>query len=157
MQYKAQFLNALKLAALAIVPSADIDIENSSTMQEIMTEVRRQFIIEKPLPKGMVEGFLQRLYKRNRAVYHRHWTLHGPKSKPDDCSSAAWSQLVDYWQSMEGNAQCERNKANASAKKGKPVSFPTMASSCVYPCNDVYAWANIGNPMPHNAFDWVEF
>lgn len=72
MQYKAQFLNALKLAALAIEPNADIDVHNPATMQEIMKEVRRQFIIEKPLPEGMVAGFLQRLYKRNRSLYHRH-------------------------------------------------------------------------------------
>ena len=129
VQYKAQFLNALKLAALAIVPDADIDIKNPSTMQEIMKEVRRQFIIEKPLPEGMVAGYLQRLYKRNRAVYHRHWTLHGDKNKPDDCSLAAWSQLVDYWQSTEGNKQCERNKANASTKKCAPVSYPALAYS----------------------------
>ena len=130
VKYKAQFLNALKLAALAIVPNADIDIKNTAKMQEIMNEVGRQFIIEKPLPKGMVAGVLQRLYKRNRAVYHRHWTLHGEKSKPDDCSSAAWSQLVDYWQSMEGNKECARNKANASAKKCAPVSFSPLVS-CV--------------------------
>jgi hypothetical protein len=123
VQYKAQFMNALKLAALAIVPNADIDVKNTSKMQEIMREVRRQFIMEKPLPEGMVAGYLQRLYKRNRAVYHRHWTLHGSKNKPDDCSSAAWSQLVDYWKSKEGNKECERNKANASAKKSAPVSF----------------------------------
>ena len=126
VQYKTQFLNALKLAALAIVPNADIDIKNPSTMHEIMKEVRRQFIIEKPLPEGMVAGFLQRLYKRNRAVYHRHWTLHGDESKPDDCSLAAWSQLVDYWKSREGHKECERNKANASAKKCAPVSFPAL-------------------------------
>ena len=72
IQYKSHFLNALKLAALSLVPNADIDVKNQSTMQEIMNEVKRQFIIEKPLPEGMVEGFLQRLYKRNRAVYHRH-------------------------------------------------------------------------------------
>ena len=131
VQYKGQFLNALKLAALAIVPDADIDIKNPSTMEEIMKEVRRQFIIEKPLPEGMVAGFLQRLYKRNRAVYHRHWTLHGPESKPDDCSSAAWSQLVDYWQSTEGTKECERNKVNASAKKSASVSFLARASSCL--------------------------
>jgi hypothetical protein len=65
-------------------------------MQEIMKEVRRQFITEKPLPEGMVKGYLQRLYKRNRAVYHRHWSLHGDERKPDDCSLAAWSRLVDY-------------------------------------------------------------
>ena len=128
VQYKTQFLNALKLAALAIVPHADIDIKYPSTMQEIMTEVRRQFVIEKPLPEGMVAGFLQRLYKRNRAVYHRHWTLHGDESKPDDCSSAAWSQLIDYWKSREGNKECERNKANASAKKCAPVRFPALDS-----------------------------
>ena len=126
VQYKAQFLNALKLAALAIVPNADIDIKNTSTMQEIMKEVKRQFIIEKPLPEGMVAGFLQHLYKRNRAVYHRHWSLHGDKSKPDDCSSAAWSQLVDYWHSLEGNKECERNKANASAKKCASVSITAL-------------------------------
>ena len=50
VQYKAQFLNALKLAALALVPNAAIDIKNPQTMQEIMQEVKRQFIIEKPLP-----------------------------------------------------------------------------------------------------------
>lgn len=122
VQYKAQFLNALKLAALAIVPNADIDTKNPSTMQEIMKEVRRQFIIEKPLPEGMVEGYLQRLYKRNRAVYHRHWSLHGDDRKPDDCSLAAWSQLVDYWKSKEGNRECERNKSNASSKKKALVS-----------------------------------
>ena len=72
IQYKSQFLNALKLAALSIVPNADIDVKNQSTMQEIMEEVKRQFIIEKPLPEGMVAGFLQRLYKRNRSMYHRH-------------------------------------------------------------------------------------
>ena len=121
VQYKAQFLNALKLAALAIVPSADIDIKNPCTMQEIMKEVKRQFIIEKPLPAGMVEGYLQRLYKRNRAVYHRHWLLHGDHSKPDDCASAAWLQLVDYWKSLEGSRECERNKANASSKKSAAV------------------------------------
>ena len=124
VQYKAQFLNALKLAALALVPNADIDIKNSITMQEIMKEVKRQFIIEKPLPEGMVSGYLQRLYKRNRAVYHRHWTLHGDQGKPDDCPSAAWLQLVDYWNSREGSKECERNKANASAKKDAPVCFP---------------------------------
>ena len=122
VQYKAQFLNALKLAALAIVPNADIDTKNPSTMQEIMKEVRRQFIIEKPLPEGMVEGYLQRLYKRNRAVYRRHWSLHGDERKPDDCSLAAWSQLVDYWKSKEGNKECARNKSNASSKKKTPVS-----------------------------------
>ena len=41
VQYKAQFLNALKLAALAIVPYADIDVKNPSTMQDIMEEVKR--------------------------------------------------------------------------------------------------------------------
>ena len=86
----------MKLAALALVPNADIDVKNPATMQEIMQEVKRQFIIEKPLPEGMVAVFLHRLYKRNRAVYHRHWTLHGDHSKPDDCPSAAWLQLVDY-------------------------------------------------------------
>jgi hypothetical protein len=125
VQYKSQFLNALKLAALAIVPHADIDIKNQSTMQEIMEEVKRQFIIEKPLPEGMVAGFLQRLYKRNRAVYHRHWTAHGDHRKPDDCPSAAWLHLVDYWKSTEGSKECARNKANASAKKGAPVRFAT--------------------------------
>ena len=124
VQYKAQFLNALKLAALALVPNADIDIKNSITMQEIMKEVKRQFIIDKPLPEGMVSGFLQRLYKRNRAVYHRHWILHGDLGKPDDCPSAAWLQLVDYWKSREGSKECERNKANASAKKVAAVCFP---------------------------------
>ena len=123
VQYKSQFLNALKLAALAIVPHAEIDIKNQSTMQDIMEEVKRQFIIEKPLPEGMVAGFLQRLYKRNRAVYHRHWTVHGDHKKPDDCPLAAWLQLVDYWNSSEGSKECERNKANASAKKGAPVRF----------------------------------
>ena len=127
VQYKAQFLNALKLAALAIVPDADIDIRDHSTMHEIMTEVRRQFVIDQPLPEGMVTGFLQRLYKRNRAVYHHHWTVHGDESKPDDCSPAAWSQLVDYWKSREGNRECERNKANASAKKCAPVRFSARA------------------------------
>ena len=121
VQYKSQFLNALKLAALAIVPHADIDLKNPHTMQEIMEEVKRQFILEKPLPEGMVAGFLQRLYKRNRAVYHRHWTLHGDQGKPDDCASAAWLQLVDYWNSTEGSKECERNKANASSKKGTSV------------------------------------
>ena len=121
MQYKSQFLNALKLAALAIVPNAFIDIRNSSTMQEVMDEVRRQFIIDKPLPEGMVAEFLQRLYKRNRAVYHRHWSLHGDQSKPIDCASAAWWELVDYWKSKEGSNECERNKANASARKNAPV------------------------------------
>ena len=77
IQYKSQFLNALKLAALSLVPNADIDVKNPSTMQDIMEEVKRQFIIERPLLEGMVEGFLQRLFKRNRAVYHRHWTVHG--------------------------------------------------------------------------------
>ena len=124
VQYKAQFLNALKLAALAIVPNAVIDVKNPSTMQEIMDEVKRQFIIEKPLPEGMVAEFLQCLYKRNRAVYHRHWTLHGDQSKPDDCASAAWLELVDYWKSMEGSNECERNKANASSKKNTEVCDP---------------------------------
>ena len=130
VQYKTQFLNALKLAALAIVPNADIDLKNPSTMQEIMSEVKRQFIIEKPLPEGLVQGFLQRLYKRNRSVYHRHWTLHGDQSKPDDCPSAAWLQLVDYWKSKEGSKECERNKANASAKKGSSVHFLALDSWC---------------------------
>ena len=121
VQYKAQFLNALKLAALEFVPHADIDIQNTCTMQEIMKEVKRQFIIEKPLPEGMVEGYLRRLYKRNRGLYHRHWLLHGDHSKPDDCASAAWLQLVDYWKSAEGSRECERNKANASSKKGASV------------------------------------
>ena len=128
VQYKAQFLNALKLAALAIVPSADIDIKNPCTMQEIMKEVKRQFIIEKPLPDGMIEGYLQRLYKRNRAMYHRHWLLHGDHSKPDDCSSAAWLQLIDYWKSSEGSRECERNKANASSKKGAAVRYHSLFS-----------------------------
>ena len=123
--YKSQFLNALKLAALAIVPYADIDIKNQSTMKEIMEEVKRQFILEKPLPEGMVAGFLQRLYKKNRAVYHRHWSVHGDHSKPDDCPSAAWLQLVDYWKSAEGSKECERNKANASSKRGGPVLLAT--------------------------------
>ena len=126
VQYKAQFLNALKLAALAIVPYSDIDVKNPSTMQEIMEEVKRQFILEKPLPEGMVAGYLQRLYKRNRAVYHRHWILHGDLGKPDDCASAAWLQLVDYWKSTEGSKECERNKANASLKKGTRVCLPTL-------------------------------
>ena len=124
VQYKAQFLNALKLAALALVPNADIDVKNRSTMEEIMNEVKRQFIIEAPLPEGMVAGYLQRLYKRNRSVYHRHWTLHGDQNKPDDCPSSAWLQLVDYWKSKEGSTECERNKANASAKKGAKVRNP---------------------------------
>ena len=126
VEYKPQFLNALKLAALAIVPHADIDIKNPCTMQEIMKEVKRQFIIEKPLPYGMVEGYLQRLYKRNRALYHRHWLLHGDHSRPDDCASQAWLQLVDYWKSAEGSKECERNKANASSKKGQAVGFPIL-------------------------------
>ena len=142
VQYKSQFLNALKLAALAIVPHADIDIKNPSTMQEIMEEVKRQFIIEKPLPEGMVAGFLQRLYKRNRALYHRHWTAHGDHRKPDDCPSAAWLQLVDYWKSAEGSKECERNKANASSKKGAPVRFPTIPPSVkswlISPCAAKY-------------------
>ena len=132
VQYKAQFLNALKLAALALVPNADIDIKNPSTMQEIMLEVKRQFIIEKPLPEGMVAGFLQRLYKRNRAVYHRHWTVYGDHRKPDDCPSAAWLQLVDYWKSREGSKECERNKANASTKKGAPVRYSALFCFFVY-------------------------
>ena len=123
VEFKAQFLNALKLAALAIVPHADIDIKNAWTMQEILKEVKRQFIIEKPLPEGLVEGYLQRLYKRNRALYHRHWLLHGDHSKPDDCASAAWLQLVDYWKSSEGSRECERNKANATSKKGAAVRY----------------------------------
>ena len=57
-KYRSQFLNALKLAALSLVPNADIDVKNPSTMQEIMEEVKRHFIIERPLPEGMVEGFL---------------------------------------------------------------------------------------------------
>ena len=139
IQYKAQFLNALKLAALAIVPNADIDVKNPSTMQEIMKEVKRQFIIEKPLPEGMVEGFLQRLYKRNRAVYHRHWTLHGDKSKPDECPSAAWLQLVDYWKSREGSNEWERNKANTSAKKGANVRYLILFSMCVQDPMNVFS------------------
>ena len=128
-QYKPQFLNALKLAALAIVPHADIDIKDHSTMSEIMEEVKRQFIIEKPLPEGMVGGFLQRLYKRNRAMYRSHWTVHGDHSKPDECPSAAWVQLVDYWKSAEGSKECTKNKANASAKKvHKYVSPPSNPS-----------------------------
>ena len=123
IQYKSQFLNALKLAALSLVPNADIDVKNPSIMQEIMAEVKRQFIIERPLPEGMVAGFLQRLYKRNRAMYHRHWTLHGDQSKPDDCPSAAWLQLVVYLKSGEGSNECERNKENASAKKGSAVCY----------------------------------
>jgi hypothetical protein len=123
VQYKGQFLNALKLAALALVPNADIDTKNPCTMQEIMEEVKRQSIIEKPLPEGMVAGFLQRLYKRNRAVYHRHWTLKGDQNRPDECPPAAWLQLVDYWKSMEGSKECERNKANASAKKSSAVRY----------------------------------
>ena len=123
VQYKAQFLNALKLAALALVPNADIDIKNTCTMQEIMKEVQRQFIIEKPLPEGMVAGFLQRLYKRNRALYHRHWKLKGDQNRPDECPPAAWLQLVDYWKSLEGSKECERNKANASAKKYSAVRY----------------------------------
>ena len=126
VKYKAQFLNALKLAALAIVPCADIDIKNPCTMQEIMREVKRQFIIERPLPDGMVEGYLQRLYKRNRSLYHRQWLLHGDHNKPDDCPSAAWLQLVDYWKSSAGSRECERNKANASAKKGAAVRIHTL-------------------------------
>ena len=129
VQYKAQFLNALKLAALALVPFADIDIKNPSTMQEIMKKMKRWFIIEKPLPEGMVVGFLQRLYKKNRAVYHCHWTIHGDQSKPDDCPSAAWLQLVDYWKSREGSKEYERNKANASSKKGAAVRYPTLTYS----------------------------
>ena len=128
VQYKTQFLNALKLAALAIVPNADIDTKNPETMQEIMSEVKRQFIIEKPLPEGMVAGFLQRLFKRIRAVYHRHWALHGDKNKPDDCAPAAWVTLVDYWKSKEGSKECERNKANATAKKGSAVHFLALNS-----------------------------
>jgi hypothetical protein len=130
VQYKAQFLNALKLAALAIVPDADIDVKNPSTMEDIMEEVKRQFILEKPLPDGMVAGFLQRLYKRNRAVYHRQWILHGDHGKPDDCAPAAWLQLVDYWKSTVGSKECERNKANAALKKGTSVRFPALSSDC---------------------------
>ena len=126
IQYKAQFLNAVKLAALSLVPNAFIDVKNASTMQEIMKEVQRQFIIEKPLPDGMVAGFLQRLYKRNRSMYHRHWTVHGDQSKPDECTPAAWLQLVDYWKSTEGSKECERNKANASAKKGGAIRYSTL-------------------------------
>ena len=130
VQFKAQFLNALKLAALAIVPYADIDVKNPSTMQDIMEEVKRQFILEKPLPDGMVAGFLQRLYKRNRAVYHRQWILHGDHGKPDDCAPAAWLQLVDYWKSTEGSKECERNKANATLKKGTSVRIPALKYDC---------------------------
>ena len=130
IQYKTQFLNALKLAALAIVPKAVIDVKDPSTMQDIMDEVKRQFIIEKPLPEGMVAGFLQRLYKRNRAVYHRHWKLHGDQSKPDDCPSAAWLELVDYWKSMEGSNECERNKANASSRKNAQVCVIHLKCCC---------------------------
>ena len=130
VQYKTQFLNALKLAALAIVPNADIDIKNPSTMQEIMSEVKRQFKIERPLQAGMVAGFLQRLYKRNRAVYRRHWTLHGDKSRPDDCAPTAWVQLVDCWKSKEGSKECERNKANATAKKVSAIHFLALISWC---------------------------
>jgi hypothetical protein len=133
VQYKAQFLNALKLAALAIVPHADIDVKNPSTMQEIMEEVKRQFILEKPLPEGMVAGFLQRLYKRNRAVYHRQWLLHGDHSNPDDCAQAAWVRLVDYWKSTDGSKECERNKANASLKKATSVRFPNPIVSVAIP------------------------
>ena len=150
VQYKAQFLNALKLAALAIVPNADIDTKNPSTMQEIMKEVRRQFTIEKPLPDGMVEGFLQRLYKRNRAVYHRHWILHGDERKPDDCSLAAWSQLVDYWKSKEGNRECERNKTNASSKKKAHVSCLALAPEFLNICMMFSAHCNLlalGSPV----------
>jgi len=125
VQYKAQFLNALKLATLAIVPYADIDVKNPSTMQEIMEEVKRQFILDKPFLEGMVAGYLQHLYKRNRAMYHRHWTLHGDQSKPDDCASAAWLELVDYWKSMEGSNECERNKANAASRKNSQVCDPS--------------------------------
>ena len=132
IQYKSQFLNALKLAAFSLVPNAVIDVKNPSTMQEIMKEVKQQFIIEKPLPEGMVEGFLQRLYKRNRAIYHRHWTVHGDQSKPDECTPAAWLQLVDYWKSLEGSAECERNKANASAKKNATVRYPTHSHKVLY-------------------------
>ena len=130
VQYKAQFLNAIKLAALAIVPNADIDTKNTCKMQEIMSEVKRQFIIDKPLPEGMVAGFLQRLYKRNRAVYHRHWTLYGDQNRPDDCAPAAWLQLVDYWKSKEGSKECERNKANASSKKGSAVRSLALPFPC---------------------------
>ena len=130
IQYKTQFLNALKLAALSHVPNADIDVKNQSTMQEIMAEVSRQFIIDKPLPEGFVAGFLQRLYKRNRAVYHRHWMVHGDQSKPDDCTPAAWLQLIDYWKSREGSKECERNKANASLKKGGAIRYPTPPQLC---------------------------
>ena len=128
-QYKSQFLNALKLAALSLVPHANIDVKNPSTMQEIMKEVKRQFIIERPLLEGMVAGYLQRLYKRNRAMYHRHWTVHGDQSKPDECTPAAWMHLVDYWKSRDGSKECERNKANASTRKGGAVRYPTSLFS----------------------------
>ena len=130
VEYKVQILNALKLAALAIVPCADIDIKNPCTMQEIMKEVKRQFIIKKPFPDGMIDRYLQRLYKSNRAMYHRHWLLHGDHSKPDDCSSAAWLQLIDYWKLSEGSRECKRNKANASSKKGGAVRYHSLFSHC---------------------------
>ena len=156
VQYKAQFLNALKLVALAIVPNADIDIKNPCTMQEIMKEVKRQFIIEKPLPEGMVAGYLQRLFKRNRAVYHRHWLLHGDHSKPDDCASATWLQLVDYWKSSEGSRECERNKANASSKKGAAVrnhilTFPSCNLTPML-CVISLQWG-LGNSLQANVGD----
>ena len=121
VKFKSQFLNAVKLAALAIVPNAFIHFKYPSTMQEIMVEVTRQFVLEKPLPEGMIEGFLQRLYKRNRALYRKHWSRYGDQNKPDDCAPAAWLELVEYWNSREGSKESKRNKRNSLARKGAAV------------------------------------
>ena len=88
------------------------ELSNSATPQTPMNHASDTTVLCSPNSS---------LYKRNRAVYHAHWTLHGDQSKPDDCATAAWLELVDYWKSMEGSNECERNKANASARKKTTV------------------------------------
>lgn len=122
VRYRPQFLNALKLAADAIVQDAYIDVKEEDTMNEIMQEVRRQFILPQPLPPGMVKNYLRGYFKRCRSEYHKFWIKHGDTKKPEGCKKAAWLQLIEYWKSPRGSKECEQNKENASTDKPISVS-----------------------------------
>jgi len=117
VRYKTQFLNALKLAAHAIVQGAYLDVNEQEMLNEIMDEVKRRFILLKPLPNGMVEEYLKGYFKRYRLEYHKFWMKHGEKKNLDNCKQAAWLELVEYWKSSEGSKECEQNRRNASAEK----------------------------------------
>jgi len=113
------------LAAHAIVQDAYINVNEEETMNEIMQEVRRQFILSKPLPEGMVELYLKGYFKRCRLEYHKFWMKHGDIKRPDGCKQAAWLRLVEYWKSPEGCKKCNQNKMNAIAERSNSVRlFP---------------------------------